>query len=329
MEGQIPVTPENIRVGMRVVRGKDWSRCSADRANIPNGNHNSTSIYPGTVIYWNSTSHPCKADKPRSNSPPEGCAHINWDFGEQGWNSCIGQRGRYALYIAPDDETYKSKIQNRRQNEILKLISKVKLSANFKDNVEKLHEQVQLGEELTKLIVEGDTELQTEELLAITDRENSTREAMTRLQTEIRGLENKLQEIEREKVAYYERNQERQRKFTEGQNLIRENILLLRRKIAEGDLVGNTPIQSTSSSILNGHSSNPSAPFSPSNVTSSSSTNTKDCCFCENKPATFAVVPCGHKCICSDCSTDLSTKFQNKCPICRNSITMAMQIFEI
>lgn len=47
------------------------------------------------------------------------------------------------------------------------------------------------------------------------------------------------------------------------------------------------------------------------------------CSICHDKPATLALVPCGHQCCCPTCETRLG----GNCPICREPFRGAMKIF--
>lgn len=47
------------------------------------------------------------------------------------------------------------------------------------------------------------------------------------------------------------------------------------------------------------------------------------CSICHDKPATLALVPCGHQCCCPTCETRL----KGKCPVCREPFRGAMKIF--
>ena len=50
------------------------------------------------------------------------------------------------------------------------------------------------------------------------------------------------------------------------------------------------------------------------------------CSICHDKPATLALVPCGHQCCCPTCETRLS-RLGGNCPVCRASFRGAMKIF--
>ena len=45
------------------------------------------------------------------------------------------------------------------------------------------------------------------------------------------------------------------------------------------------------------------------------------CIICFSSPKSHAAVPCGHQCVCGDCSTRMK-----ECPVCRNSVLMWMQV---
>jgi len=50
-----------------------------------------------------------------------------------------------------------------------------------------------------------------------------------------------------------------------------------------------------------------------------------NCCdICLSNQKTHACLPCGHKCLCSDCAYQIT----NRCPICNNLITNVIRIFD-
>lgn len=51
------------------------------------------------------------------------------------------------------------------------------------------------------------------------------------------------------------------------------------------------------------------------------------CSICQNLNAHFAILPCGHKCLCNQCKHQY-TRNTNFCPICRRSVTSVIQIFD-
>ena len=74
-----------------------------------------------------------------------------------------------------------------------------------------------------------------------------------------------------------------------------------------------------------GHSPAPIRPEpTPSGSSPSKETGKSECCVCLGKPAIMACVPCGHRCLCEDCATEAI----QTCPICRQSRTGYMRIFE-
>lgn len=48
-------------------------------------------------------------------------------------------------------------------------------------------------------------------------------------------------------------------------------------------------------------------------------------CLCHSKSHAF--VPCGHECVCAQCSAALVASGVGKCPVCRTEVTMAMKIY--
>lgn len=51
-----------------------------------------------------------------------------------------------------------------------------------------------------------------------------------------------------------------------------------------------------------------------------------ECCVCLSSPATVAIVPCGHKCLCEVCLPRV--KLRRKCPKCRGLIRDTLRVFE-
>jgi len=52
-----------------------------------------------------------------------------------------------------------------------------------------------------------------------------------------------------------------------------------------------------------------------------------ECVVCMDKECTHAFAPCGHQCVCGDCSRNLLRKGL-PCPLCRASVKLAIQIFK-
>ena len=49
---------------------------------------------------------------------------------------------------------------------------------------------------------------------------------------------------------------------------------------------------------------------------------TAECAICWDGEAEYAVVPCGHRCLCANCSKAVS-----ECPVCRGEIAAVLRIF--
>ena len=50
------------------------------------------------------------------------------------------------------------------------------------------------------------------------------------------------------------------------------------------------------------------------------------CVVCMSEPITHAMVPCGHHCVCEDCSTRLR-EAQMPCALCKEPFTIAMRVY--
>ena len=50
----------------------------------------------------------------------------------------------------------------------------------------------------------------------------------------------------------------------------------------------------------------------------------ESCCVCLDRPKTHVFVPCGHLCICSDCSSKLNS---DNCPICQTSYEYCIKTY--
>lgn len=59
-----------------------------------------------------------------------------------------------------------------------------------------------------------------------------------------------------------------------------------------------------------------------SSSTSSFTTTTGNCCICLTSPSNIALLPCGHLCLCKECSSCIS-----KCPLCRAVPDQITQIY--
>ena len=54
----------------------------------------------------------------------------------------------------------------------------------------------------------------------------------------------------------------------------------------------------------------------------------KECCIClkaEELGKLLALVPCGHRCVCADCS---ALVVGHHCPVCRTEATQAIRVFD-
>lgn len=58
--------------------------------------------------------------------------------------------------------------------------------------------------------------------------------------------------------------------------------------------------------------------------TAGSTTDSQKCKICFDRPIHTALVPCGHLCVCWDCSNQL----QN-CPICRQTIATVLRTYHV
>lgn len=47
------------------------------------------------------------------------------------------------------------------------------------------------------------------------------------------------------------------------------------------------------------------------------------CCVCHNNPREIILLPCGHYCLCEDCSIGIN----DNCPICRTNIATKSAVF--
>lgn len=56
------------------------------------------------------------------------------------------------------------------------------------------------------------------------------------------------------------------------------------------------------------------------------SSNTNHCVICQQQDAIMAVVPCGHTCLCAECSSSIMAN-DKKCPLCRTDIEKIVKIY--
>ena len=52
-----------------------------------------------------------------------------------------------------------------------------------------------------------------------------------------------------------------------------------------------------------------------------------ECVVCLDRTRTHAFVPCGHMCVCEECSAAVMDAAEQRCPVCRADVMMAMQMF--
>lgn len=98
------------------------------------------------------------------------------------------------------------------------------------------------------------------------------------------------------------------------------------------DAIASTgsPSQSVGSSI--GAANNPSAPAASSSTPSAdaagadSFNESRQCCVCMDRERSAALLPCGHVCVCTECSERLRSRGQS-CPICRSRIDTSVRLF--
>ena len=62
------------------------------------------------------------------------------------------------------------------------------------------------------------------------------------------------------------------------------------------------------------------------------SVDKSNCCLCQQQPATFAAIPCGHRCLCEVDAARFRAHSQGqkgrlKCPLCMADVSMVVQIF--
>ena len=48
---------------------------------------------------------------------------------------------------------------------------------------------------------------------------------------------------------------------------------------------------------------------------------------CMDAPASFAFIPCGHRCVCEKCRDSVCALFDSRCPRCRESFSSTLRIY--
>jgi hypothetical protein len=51
------------------------------------------------------------------------------------------------------------------------------------------------------------------------------------------------------------------------------------------------------------------------------------CVVCFDAPKEYAIVPCGHQCVCESCAEQLTETRTPMCPVCRGPIRETMKVF--
>jgi hypothetical protein len=51
------------------------------------------------------------------------------------------------------------------------------------------------------------------------------------------------------------------------------------------------------------------------------------CVVCFDAPKEYAIVPCGHQCVCAGCAEQLTKTRTPMCPVCRGPIRETMKVF--
>ena len=52
-----------------------------------------------------------------------------------------------------------------------------------------------------------------------------------------------------------------------------------------------------------------------------------ECSVCMDAPASFAFIPCGHRCVCEKCRDSVCALFDARCPRCRESFSSTLRIY--
>ena len=55
----------------------------------------------------------------------------------------------------------------------------------------------------------------------------------------------------------------------------------------------------------------------------------KLCVICMDKSIESVCVPCGHRCLCMDCSVEILKKKPSKCPICAQNVTQIIKTYGV
>lgn len=58
-----------------------------------------------------------------------------------------------------------------------------------------------------------------------------------------------------------------------------------------------------------------------------SSDQIDECSVCMDAPASFAFIPCGHRCVCEKCRDSVCALFNARCPRCRESFSSTVRIY--
>jgi hypothetical protein len=95
-ERDIPVTMDNVQIGMRVRRGKDWAKQSKHAWWIPEIYTDKTTGGPDCVGI-------IKSFRNIRGDAGYGWAQVDWQHGQRDWWYRIGANDMYDLYIAKDE----------------------------------------------------------------------------------------------------------------------------------------------------------------------------------------------------------------------------------
>ena len=54
-----------------------------------------------------------------------------------------------------------------------------------------------------------------------------------------------------------------------------------------------------------------------------------ECIVCLNAEPSHVLIPCGHQCVCADCSEILMNELRPRCPVCRALCDQGLRVFKM
>jgi hypothetical protein len=163
-----------------------------------------------------------------------------------------------------------------------------------------------------------------EEATAEAEKHGDRSELLTALVAEAKGLieQAKAEKEERVRVAAFEAAAAAAVKAAAAAKAV--EVETAERLQMEDELVALSLRMQEVQQRLGSSRTPPSAPTTPAPHPDAEETM---CVVCFDAPKEYAIVPCGHQCVCARCAEQLTKTRTPTCPVCREPIQQTMKVF--